>query len=381
MVYMGIRKKNKEEFNWVTLDRIHKEKARYNILIGQRSNGKTYACLKYCLEHYTKTGEQFAIIRRMREDFRGRRSQTLFDSLIANGEIRRITNNQYTGVTSYGLKWYFCNFDEDTGKVVKASEPFAYGFALSEMVHDKGTSYPNIKRIIFDEFISTSQVGYLLDEFVTFCNLLSSIIRAEKDDTIIYMLGNTISKYCPYFKEMGLTNIKDLKPGEIQVYEYGEDENPLRVAVQFTDSISKKGKPTDIYFAFNNPKLKMITGGDGQGVWELELFPHNIIKYEKSDIVFRYFIKFEDEFLQADVISNSKYNFTFIHSKNSLIKKPEKDLIFDLEDNQLSNYRKYLNKGVDDITTKIAYYFKIHKVFYQDNEVGEKVQHYINEAN
>ena len=85
---------------------------------------------------------------------------------------------------------------------------------------------------------------------------------------------------------MGLTRVKDMKPGTIDVYQYGE-EGKLRVAVEYAEA-SKEGKKSDVYFAFDNPKLKMIT----TGVWEIDIYPHCPYKYKPKDIQFTYFIKF-----------------------------------------------------------------------------------------
>jgi hypothetical protein len=52
--------------------------------------------------------------------------------------------------------------------------------------------------------------GYLGDEFVKFCNLLSSLIRDRKD-CVVYMLANSVNKYCPYFEEMGLEDVDKME--------------------------------------------------------------------------------------------------------------------------------------------------------------------------
>ena len=59
------------EIKFYSLDEILKKQAQYNIIIGERSNGKTYATLLYCLKQYINDGSQFAIIRRWKEDIRG----------------------------------------------------------------------------------------------------------------------------------------------------------------------------------------------------------------------------------------------------------------------------------------------------------------------
>ena len=70
---------------YYSLKNILSKNAQYNIIFGERSNGKTYAVLKYALERFVKTGEQLALIRRWQDDFTGKRGQTMFESLISNG--------------------------------------------------------------------------------------------------------------------------------------------------------------------------------------------------------------------------------------------------------------------------------------------------------
>ena len=64
--------------------------AQYNVIFGERSNGKTYSVLKYGLEQFTKYGKQLAIVRRWKDDFTGKRGATMFDAVVANGEVSRV---------------------------------------------------------------------------------------------------------------------------------------------------------------------------------------------------------------------------------------------------------------------------------------------------
>ena len=360
----------REKLNYVSLDRIKREHAHYNWLIGERSNGKTFAVLKEMIINYAKTGQQGALIRRWKEDFRGKRGQMMFAGLVSRGVVKEATDGDYTDIAYYSGQWFFAKKDKDGDKLIKAPDPFCFGFALSEMEHDKSTSYDNITIVVFDEAISRQ--GYLVDEFVIFCNVLSTIIRA-RTNVIIYLLGNTVNKYCPYFKEFGFQGVDKMLPGDIEVYKYGDSN--LKVAIQFTDSLTKKGKPSDVYFAFNNPKLQMITG-QGQ-VWELEIYPHCPRKYFRENVIFSYFIDFNNELLQCDIVNINDETFTFIHRKTGKIKYPEKDLVFTLADNPRINIRKYINQPFDKLGKKIYYFYQIYKVFYQDNDVGELVRNYM----
>lgn len=346
--------------------KIDKHNARYNIIYGERSNGKTYAVLEKSLKNYIETGGQFAYLRRWDEDIKQGQLEELFSAF--NGEkILNMTLYKWDRITVRARKFYFAKFDEQTETLVLDAEPCGFAFALSRMEHYKSVSYPKITLICFDEFIT--RTTYYPEEFVIFCNMLSTIIR-QRDDVKIYMLGNTVNKYCPYFAEMGLKHIKEMHPGDIDIYTYGD--SGLKVAVEYTLP-NAKGKKSDIYFAFDNPKLNMITNG----AWEMEIYPHCPMTFEKKDIKFIYFIIFDGQVLQCEIVRKGKATFTFIHQKTTPLQNPEKDLIYSFETKPLPNWRKNILKPGLPVEKKIATFFAVGKVFYQDNETGEIVRNYL----
>lgn len=351
-----------------SLKNILAKKAQYNLIYGERSNGKTYAALQYALEQYVKNGKQSALIRRWKEDFIGKRGSVMFDGLVSNGEISKLTHGHWTGVYYYSSKWYLMRLD-DQGKRETDETPFCFGFAISDTEHDKSTSYPGVTTIIFDEFIS--RTGYLPDEFILFCNVLSTIIRQRKDVTIL-MLGNTVSKYaCPYFREMGLTHIKTQDPGTIDIYRYGNSD--LIVAVERT-APSKKGKDSDLYFAFDNPKLQMIT----TGAWDIGIYPHLPHKYRPADVIYQFFIVYEGVTLHAEVIQIAgEAPFIFIHPKSSPIRDDGQYLTFSQDYNIDPLHRRDITKPSDRVTEKIAEIFRADRVFFSDNDTGELVFAYL----
>lgn len=357
------------KIKYYNLQKILSKKCVYNIIFGERSNGKTYSVLKYALENFVNTGGQLAIVRRWREDIIGRRASDIFSALNANNEVEKITQGEYTGVTYYSGKFYLCNYDEK-GKAVYNIETdcFAYAFALSEMEHNKSISYPKITIIMFDEFL-TKHV-YLQDEFILFMNTISTIVR-QRSDVIIFMLGNTVNKYCPYFEEMGLKHIKEMTQGSIDVYTYGDSE--LKVAVEYCASISKQ-KESNFYFAFNNPKLHMITSG----AWELDIYPHLPIKYKPKDIIFYYFIVFSGNTYQCEVIQDKNGEmFTYIHIKTTELKDNTKDLIYTLDYNYGLNYNRNICKPISKLQKRLLWFFQTDRVFYQSNEVGDSISNYL----
>lgn len=350
-----------------SLEKIDELHCQYNLIFGKRSNGKTYSLLKKGIENYVNQGKQMAYLRRYREDFVGKRGDVLFNGLVSNGEIAKLTDGKWTGVKYQASRWYL-SVEAEKGRVVTDSTPFCYGFSLAQMEHDKSTSYPDITTVVFDEFIS--RIGYINNEFVLFMNVLSTIIR-QRDDVKIYMLGNTVNKYCPYFAEMGLGHIEEMEPGKIDVYTYGESK--LRVAVERTINHNIGGRKSDVYFAFNNPSLAMITGG----AWELDLYPHLPREYEQEDIVFTFFVCFNDQILQNEVLEFDDCSFIYCHRKTTPIKHPEEDLIFSEEYNPLPNHIRNIRRSDNKAARKIGEYFRNNKVFYQDNDVGEVMRNYL----
>lgn len=367
---MSIKKKTptaKPAVQYYRLDNILSKNADYHLIFGERSNGKTYALLEYALIDYINNGRQFAYIRRWREDLRGKRADSLFNNHTANGLIEKLTDGKYNEVFYIGGRWFLSYYDTEKKKRTPDNVPFGFGFSLSEQEHEKSSSYPNVVTIIFDEFLTRRY--YLPDEFMLFMNMLSTIIRL-REDVKVFMLGNTVNKFCPYFTEMGLKQVPYMEQGTIDVYSFGE--GGATVAVEFTSSISEQ-KASNKYFCFDNQNLQMITGGK----WELAIYPHLPNKYVPKDVVFTFFIVFGDVILQGNVISQPDNNFIYIHAKTTPIKDPDKSLIYTLEMNGKPNYKRRLISNGSEIERRITRYFATDKVFYQNNEIGEVVRNYI----
>lgn len=353
---------------YYSLKNILSKNCTYSLIIGERSNGKTYACLKYGIEQYVRTGAQLAVVRRWQDDFKSKRGASMFDALIANGEIDLLTNHQWTDVYYYGSRWFFCRYDENKKRIV-SDDPFAFAFAISSMEHDKSTSYPRVKTVVFDEFITRSY--YLPDEFILFMNVLSTIVR-QRSDVKILMCGNTVSKTCPYFVEMGLTHIKKQQPGTIDVYTYGDSS--LTVAVELCAG-NVAGKDSNRFFAFDNPRLSMITGNGS--IWEMAIYPHCPCKYTPADIQFIYFVEFDGDLLQCEIVLKDDLFFTFVHRKTTPIKDQARDIIFSPDVDARPNHFRRITKPTNDLTNRIADFYRRDKVFYADNEVGEIMRNYL----
>lgn len=352
---------------YYSLNKINKKDATYNVIFGERSNGKTYATLKQALENYFDNGSQFAYIRRWSVDVQPKRMNNLFNAIIEDGYLEKLSGGKFTAIFYRTGRFYLCTYNDKGKPIYNEEDIIGYAFSLSENEHNKANSYPRVTNIIFDEFL-TNKI-YLPDEFILFMNTVSTIVR-QRTNVKIYMLGNTVNKFCPYFKEMGLTNILSMKQGTIDVYTYGETK--LKVAVEYADS-KKKFKKNNFYFAFNNPKLKMITGG----AWELNIYPHAPVKWLPKNIMFTYFIDFNDSLYQCEIINKDDNVFTYIHEKTTPIKNPDKDIIYTLNYNPKINYNVNILKPLTDYQNKITWFYTHDRVYYQDNNVGDAINNYL----
>ena len=352
---------------YYSLNKINKKNATYNVIFGERSNGKTYATLKQVLENYFNDGSQFAYIRRWSVDVQPKRMNNLFNAIIEDGYLEKLSGGKFTAIFYRTGRFYLCTYNDKGKPIYNEEDIIGYAFSLSENEHNKANSYPRVTTIIFDEFL-TNKI-YLPDEFMLFMNTVSTIVR-QRTNVKIYMLGNTVNKFCPYFKEMGLTNILTMKQGTIDLYTYGETK--LKVAVEYADS-KKKFKKNNFYFAFNNPKLKMITGG----AWELNIYPHAPVKWLPKNILFTYFIDFNDSIYQCEIISKDANVFTYIHEKTTPIKNPDKDIIYTLDYNPKINYNINILKPLNDYQSKITWFYTHDRVYYQNNNVGDAINNYL----
>lgn len=386
-------KKEKEKIKHYSLNSILKIASHYKVIYGERSNGKTFSIKHLGLfgvhedgidyNGYLDDGGQLAIIRRWDTDLKGKKGATLFDDIINNPEegniLAKKTKNKWNSIYYQSMRWYLQKVDEDGDLVERDPTPFAFGFALNTEEHEKSLSYPKLSTILFDEFIARK--FYLPEEFVTFTSLVSTLVRL-RDDITIFMCGNAINVYNPYFTEMGFKRIRTQKKGTIDTYKYtntyenadGEIvQNDLVVAVEYSDFPSKK-KASNVYFAFDNPKLQMITSGK----FELALYPHLPMKYKPMDIAYNYFIIFDEQIVECEIIFVDGVSFTYIHRRTKPVPEDTENIVYQQEYDARPNRVRKLIHPHSRIEQKIVEYFQKEKVFYQDNEVGELINQYLN---
>ena len=305
--------------NYVKCDTIKKIAANNDIIIllGERSNGKSFAVKEYLLKAAYKKGEQFGYLRRYAEDIKDYTVNDYFSDCIMNRNgheyIKEWTNGEYTPVTCYRKSIYFANYDQETDKIIRGRK-IGRVFGLSASEHYKSLSFPDIKNIVYEEFITN---GYYLQvqggEPKLLLNFISTVFRHEKGK--VFCVGNKLSRICPFFNEWQLVNLPKQKPGSVDVYNNKDDEgNITKIAVYLTHSMKINSG------MFFGNAAKSITGGE----WETDEQPH--LKGHRDDYneIYTIVFKFDKttflcEFLQSRINPD---NFTwFISPKTTPIQK------------------------------------------------------------
>lgn len=356
----------------------------YYMLVSSRSDGKTFSVLEMILYLKLHYGYSGAIIRREDEDIKPKNANEIIKNLIGFNEItydrtkgkyqnavEELSNKKWNSIRYIGRKFYLVKLEDGKDDIIDET-PLMYTFALTMEEHYKMTSYPDVMITLFDEFMTRR--GYLDDEFVLYASVISTIVRM-RDNLINFLCANTISMYCPYFKEMGITKVKKMECGDIDTYEYNDknEKHLMSLRIEWIKSIDKKYKKSNKYFAFNNPKLRMID----EGKYELRMYPHLQDDFERKDVKYIYFIDFDDEILQCEIVFLPDKTFTFIHRKTTPIRLEANTLVFTDKFNSNMHYRRKINHPYDELGKRIASYYARDLVFYQDNECGNIVENYL----
>lgn len=355
---------------YYSLKKINSKKALYNVIIGQRSNGKTYSVIEQSIKRYFKTGSRTAYLRRFKEDLTPR---NIGELLTPHMElIKKLSKNKYNSIKYYNREfWFVCR--NEKGEIVEQAETSIIKcFSLNTWESAKGADNGYFETVLFDEFLTRG--FYLQDEFIIFTQLLSSILR-NRDGTVIYMLANTVNKYCPYFSEMGLYNVEKMEQGTIDVYRFGD--SGLTIAVEYC-AASGATKQINKYFAFNNPRLQMVT----KGTWEIDNYPHCPVPYEKEDILTHCFIQFNGALIHGEVVcvcdntTRTKHLFVYFYQQTKPVDLDYVEVLY--TDTPDTNILHCLS--ITEHPTKAHDLFinllKTHNDYYNSNETGEIVRNW-----
>lgn len=372
------------EDKYYSSDNIRKIGAVYNVVYGKRSKGKTYDMLVHILTDYwesRKKGEisQAIYLRRLDTAIKGFVPSTVCDTLICNGEgenfVEKLTDGEYNSVKFWQRQWYLAKTDAATGLTNRDKTPFMMAAALNTYSSTKGGAFPYVTCIWFEEFIEVSERNYLGGEFKLFANFISTVVR-KRTNVTIWMTGNNIDMYCPYWEEMGLNRIKTQTQGTIDTYRLGKSGK--KIAVERTKDTGKWKNSevnNDFYFAFSSPELKMITDGD----WEIAAYPLQVEDISARDICGRFFIRFKGEEMQCDIVSSAGAAYIYCHKDIDPLEPIDEDydLIYDTEISIKPNRRRSFRHAMCDAENVICRLIQMDKILFDSNLTGNAFYAYL----
>lgn len=236
--------KKKITKDYYRLDNILHYPASFYMIIGERSNGKTYSVKEHMLQKASQGG-MFIYLRRRHKYVTRAKMYELFDDMEELQQQLFGTKIRYT--TDMG---FYIETDEGNKTIGKA-------IAIEDGMDMKGIPFAKIDTILFDEFIDYS---YFEDEIPRFLNLISTIVR-DRTNVEIFMLGNTIARYSPYFNVFGIDASK-LVQGKIHYFAH---KRGATIALEYcrTRSVTGSKEKHHKYLGLDdNETVKMILYGE-----------------------------------------------------------------------------------------------------------------------
>ena len=254
---------------------------------------------KKAVEKYLKTGKRFILMRRWKEEITSEKIEQYF----ADVDVQKLTNGKYNCITLYRKLLYLSTYDNETGKT-KRHEKIGYVVALSTEQNYAGASYLDVEDIIFEEFMSRST--YLPNESNKLMNFYATVDR-KRLTTRLWLVGNSISRVCPYINDWGLHKIiSEQKQGTIKTKEILSGDDKVLIAIEYC-------KSTGVTSGTIGTNANMINTGS----WETHPQPHLPKSKNEYNCLFRFGFQYKSfKFLCELLIDKeTKEDCFFIYPK------------------------------------------------------------------
>lgn len=343
------------------LDNIDNLNALFNLIIGERSNGKSYQVKhKKAVLKYLETGRRFVLVRRWKEEISSEKIEQYFQDV----DIFKITEGKYNCITMYRKQLFLSNYNNENGKITRG-EKIGYVVALSTEQNYAGASYLDVDDIIFEEFMARD-TPYLSNEATRLINLYSTIDR-KRGTTRLWMVGNSITQVCPYLYDWDLQNIVlNQKQGTIEtIYlstgSFDDEGNEIKIkcCIEYCADTGRSS------FAIGKHKDML-----NKGTWQSDPQPHLPKSYNSYKIMFRCGFEYQGFRFIGELLMDKRDLFWFIYPYKKEFKK--KFLVF----SDIIKPSRYYQRNIYNITfnnpklTNILNTFREGQIFYCSDLVG-----------
>lgn len=165
----------------------------FNFVHGGRGTGKTYSCLKDCIERYLTKGEQFMYVRRYATELE---------------KLTKCKNARIFNAVQKDDRFKGYNLTAESNVLYCNKNIIGYAQPLSTSSILKSDAFPDVTTMIFDEYLidNTGTYHYLKDEVRKFLDMYETVARPGTRDKVVnvFFLANAISQSNPYFEEFNL---------------------------------------------------------------------------------------------------------------------------------------------------------------------------------
>lgn len=336
-----------------SLANIYSTESQYNLLLGERSNGKSYQVKHCCVYEFLNKGYMFVYLRRLGVEVKNYMVESYFNDC----KVKELSKGKYTLISVFRSEIFLGHIDPETQKVVRDVKCGTV-MSLASQGHYKSMSLPEYKNVIFEEFI-TNDV-YLPDETRELQQLISTIAR--RNQIRVWLIGNTISRLCPYFNEWQLINIPRQKQGTIEIYnmkteQTNDDGSPVvvKIAVELCENSGNNGS------MFFGVVSKSITNGS----WETQEQPHIPYPYDECQMMYAVTVIKHNMMYTMELLKHKEHIFIFVHptkkvkTRRVITEEYTADMYYTSKLVELTSGDKLLR-----------YLIKLNKICYSDNLTG-----------
>lgn len=345
--------------------------------VSERAVGKTTSWLLLGLVMHEMYGTITVYVRSKADMIAPKNSNSIYNVILANHYIEKITNGKYNHITYKSRKWYLCNINEN-GEITTISPNYCMRMvSIDDGSNLKSTfNEPKADLMLFDEFIPVLSRFVVVNEFVQLVDLFKTVFR-DRECCKVVMLANTIDKYNQYFHDLEIfERVASMDFGDncIHTTSGGTKIYVELIGVPRTFK-RRKDRWNRLFAGFNKPELAPITGN---AVWAMKMYQH-IPEIEKEEdqpeIVFsKLYVYHQNKYIRLDFVDNHTLGICiYVHWAT---KTHSDSIIFTSEpiyDNRyiygMGEYTK-IGKTVLDLIGQ-------HKVYYAANDVGAFFENYL----
>lgn len=340
---------NKTKREHYSLSKIKTINATYNLIYGEKSNGKSYAVKYDCLKRFCENGEEMVLVRRYDAEIKRAR----LDMYWSDMPIDIISGGTYNEIYSYGGQLYVALNRDGKRQSVKR---FGYSMAINLAQSYSGLEYPKVTTILLEEFISLDG-SYLSNELFLFNHIVSTVARRRT--ICVYMLANSISRISPYWREYGVDEvIKNQEQGTICIIDRETLQGDTqRVAVEYCANTTGRS------LMFTGQRASMIN----EGKWLTTEQPKLPYPRNEWECLYNFVVEYKrDKFFVEYLIRDNEFCL-YVTPKTTPIKAGTRLITDKSSCNPLASY------GLKPLAPKERLVFDLlsnGKVFFCDNQTG-----------